>query len=250
MKHAEQSDNSMLSIAPAPTPLRGVGTKIPARRAALTIASGLSATLLCAGAAYAEPMPTRYQVTFERTWSSKTHPKDFPLLAHFSPVIGVTHDARYHPFTAGGKASDGLEKLCEEGKHQPLDAEIRAAIDKGTAGVLIETPDPIRDVPGKAVATFAIDRAHPMVSIAAMVAPSPDWCAVAADVMLMEGGQWAARKTVTLYAWDAGTDSGTTYRAFDSDTQPRGTIQLSDAPYFVKKDGQRNPVGQVTFIRQ
>lgn len=218
--------------------------------AARSIAASLSTTLLCLGTAYAEPAPAPYQVTFERTWSSNTHPKDFPLLAHFSPVIGVTHDARYSLFHTGGIATPGLEKLCEEGKHQPLDAEIRSAIENGTAGALIETPDPIRDVPGKAVATFAIDPAHPMVSIAAMVAPSPDWCAVAADVTLLENGRWVARKTVTLYAQDAGTDSGTTYRAFDNDTQPRGAIQLSDAPYFLQKDGKRNPVGQVTFVRQ
>jgi hypothetical protein len=88
-----------------------------------------------------------------------------------------------------------------------------------------------------------------MVSIGAMIAPSPDWCALAAEVALFEGGQWLATKTVTLYAWDVGTDSGTSYRAFDSDTQPRGPIQLNDAPYFLEK-GKRVPVGQVTFVRQ
>ena len=46
-----------------------------------------------------------------------------------------------------------------------------------------------------------------------------------------------------------GTDSATSYRAFDSDTQPRGSIQLNDTPYFVK-DGKRVPVGTVTFVRQ
>jgi hypothetical protein len=211
----------------------------------------LSAALLALGggrAASAES-PARYQVTFERTWSSQTHPADFPLLAHFSPVIGVTHDAKYDPFRIGGTASAGLEHLCEEGKHQPLDAEIRAAIATGAAGALIETPDPLRSVPGQAVASFEIDPAHPMVSIAAMIAPSPDWCAVAADVVLLENGQWVAQKTVVLEAWDMGTDSATTYRAFDSDTEPRGSIQLNDTPYFLK-DGKRVPVGSVTFVRQ
>ena len=165
------------------------------------IASAFSTALLGLATAHAEAPPgARYQVTFERTWSSETHPKDFPLLAHFSPVIGVTHDARYSPMHAGGTATPGLERLCEEGKHQPLDAEIRSAIEAGTAGTLIETPDPIRNVPGQAVASFEIDPAHPMVSIAAMIAPGPDWCAVAADVTLFEGGQWLPKKTVTLYA--------------------------------------------------
>ncbi|MGH8509249.1 MAG: spondin domain-containing protein [Gammaproteobacteria bacterium] len=214
------------------------------------IASALSTGLLGIVTAHAEaPRTASYQVTFERTWSSETHPKDFPLLAHFSPVIGVTHNASYSPFHAKGTATPGLERLCEEGKHQPLDAEIRSDTEAGTAGMLIETPDPIRDVPGQAVANFEIGATHPMVSIAAMIAPSPDWCAVAADVALFEGGQWLAKKTVTLYAWDVGTDSGTSYRAFDSDMEPRGPIQLSDAPYFVK-GGEHVPVGRVTFVRQ
>jgi hypothetical protein len=190
-----------------------------------------------------------YRVVFQRTWSSATHPEDFPLLAHFSPVIGVTHDGRYDPFREGGTASAGIEHLCEEGKHQPLDAEIRSAIAEGKAGTLIETPDPIRSAPGEATATFEVDREHPMVSIAAMIAPSPDWCAIAADVSLDEDGQWIAEKTVTLYAWDVGTDSATTYRALDADTQPRQPIRLNDLSYFVK-DGTRVAVGKVTFTRQ
>src|SRR5262245_25866424 len=193
--------------------------------------------------------PASYSVVFERTWSSDTHPQDFPLLAHFSPVIGVTHGAGYDPFRRGATATAGIEKLCEEGKHQPLDGEIEAAIARGNAGALIETPDPLRSVPGKAEAKFTIDAAHPMVSIAAMIAPSPDWCAIAADVELLEDGQWVGEKTVILEAWDVGTDSATSYRALDDDTQPRTSIQLNDRPYFVK-DGQRVAVGKVTFKRQ
>ncbi len=210
-------------------------------------ALALGALGLAATAAAAEP--ASYTVAFERTWSSDTHPQDFPLLAHFSPVIGVTHGAGYDPLRGGATASAGIEKLCEEGKHQPFDGEIKAAIAKGTAGALIETPDPLRSVPGKAETEFAIDAAHPKVSIAAMIAPSPDWCAIAADVELLENGQWVAEKTVILEAWDVGTDSAASYRALDDDTQPRAPIQQSDRPYFVK-DGKRVPVGKVTFKRQ
>jgi hypothetical protein len=221
------------------------------KRTARSIASACSTALVCLGgaqAASAEPA-VRYQVTFERTWSAETHPADFPLLAHFSPVIGATHNGSFEVFPKGEKASAGLEHLCEEGKHQPLDAEIRAAVAKGTAGALIETPDPLRSVPGKATASFEIDPAHPKVSIGAMIAPSPDWCAVAADVLLYENGQWVATKTIALEAWDMGTDSATSYRAFDDDTQPRGPIQLNETPYFVR-EGKRVPVGSVTFVRQ
>jgi hypothetical protein len=209
--------------------------------------SGLAAASAASASSAMEPV--HYQVVFERTWSETTHPQDFPLLAHFSPVIGLTHDGDYEPFHAGATASAGLERLCEEGKHQPLDGEIRAAVAKGDAGVLIETDAPLRSAPGRATASFAIDAAHPMVSIAAMIAPSPDWCAIAADVALFENGEWVAKKTVSLEAWDAGTDSASSYRASDADTQPRMPLQLNALPYFVK-EGKRVPVGTVTFVRQ
>jgi hypothetical protein len=201
-----------------------------------------------AGGAAAEPA-ARYQVTFERTWSSETHPRDFPLLAHFSPVIGVSHGPGFSLFRSGATATLGLEKLCEEGKHQPLDAELRAAIASGAAGALIETGEPIRSVPGSGSAVVEVDAAHPLVDIGAMIAPSPDWCAVAADVDLRDGSGWVSEKTVTLYAWDAGTDSANSYRAFDADQQPRGEVRPSDSPYFVA-EGAPTPVGSVRFVRQ
>ena len=80
-----------------------------------TLASTLSASLLCLGAAQAASAQdgARYQVTFERTWSAETHPKDFPLLAHFSPVIGQTHAPGQALFQDGGTPTPGLERLCE-----------------------------------------------------------------------------------------------------------------------------------------
>jgi hypothetical protein len=187
-----------------------------------------------------------YRVEFERTWSSDTHPQDFPLLAHFSPVIGATHDREFSLFRDGETATPGIEKLCEEGKHQPLDAEIRSAIDRAHAGALIETADPLRSVPQTASAEFEIDAAHPMVSIAAMIAPSPDWCAVATDVSLVEDGRFVDSRTAPLRAWDVGTDSATRYRALDADMQPRGHVQPSAAQYFA---GNAATVGRVTFTR-
>jgi hypothetical protein len=191
----------------------------------------------------------RYRVDFERTWSSDSHAKDFPLLAHFSPLIGVTQAEGYELIQSGGQATAGLETLCEQGKHQPLDAEIQAAMAAGQVGALIETSEPLRDVPQTAMTEFEVDTLHPTVTIAAMIAPSPDWCAVATDVVLVQNGRFADRVSVDLVAWDMGTDSADSYRAFDDDSNPRGRVMPSDSPYFQQKNGASNPVGKVTFTR-
>jgi hypothetical protein len=219
------------------------------KRSSMAMIAGL-AFALSAGAVHAQATAgsARYRVDFERTWSSHTHPDDFPLLAHFSPVIGATQAAGYELIPLGGTATPGLEMLCEEGKHQPLDAEIKASVSKGDAGALIETMEPLRDVPQTATTEFTIDAQHPTVTVAAMIAPSPDWCAVAANVPLMKDGKFVDQVSVELIAWDMGTDSATSYRAFDSDTKPRGKISKSESPYF-QKNGAPNPVGRVTFTR-
>lgn len=191
------------------------------------------------------PSSAKYTVTFQGSWSMATHPLEFPSSAHFSGLIGATHNTDYTIFRDGGSGTEGLEHLAEGGRHSPLDQEIKAAIKTGTAGALIES-GPIRPVPGKVEAVFEVDVKHPMVSMVAMLAPSPDWF-TGVSVDLMDNGEWVAEQTITVFAWDAGTDVGTTYKAPDADSME--TITLNGAPHF-NKDNQAIPVGSFTFVRQ
>jgi Spondin_N len=211
----------------------------------LGAAAAVAFALAIAQDAEAGSMSTTYAVTFEGSWSKATHPLEFPEGAHFSGLIGATHGTDYTIFVDGGRATEGLERLAEGGRHTPLDQEIKAALQVGTAGALIET-GPIKPVPGNAAATFEVDNEHQTVSIVAMIAPSPDWF-VGVSVDLRENGQWVAEKTVTAFAWDAGTDVGTTYKAPDANSGER--IAVNGAPHFLK-DGQSVPVGTFTFVRQ
>ena len=209
----------------------------------------LASTLLLLSAAPAfAGSSAHYSVTFDGTWSAETHPFEYPAGAHFSGLVGATHNGAYQIFREGGVATAGLERLSEMGAHKPLDDEIRAAIQDGKAGALFEGA-PIFGPPGKADSSFEIDERFPMVSLVAMVAPSPDWFAGVADVSLLENGNWVGEKTVALYAWDAGTDDGTTYKAPDADSQPRGPVTLNKSLHF-EVDGQRRPVATVTFTKQ
>ena len=194
----------------------------------------------------------QYRVVFTGTWTAATHPLEYPkagLLTgpHFSGLIGATHARGYAIFAPGTLPTPGLERLSEEGKHSPLDAEIKAAIAGGKAGVLFET-GPIRDMSKTEMALFRADAAHPLVSAVAMIAPSPDWFAGAADVDLREGGAWVESKEVVLYAYDAGGDDGTTYEAPDQDANPKHPTALNDSPHF-KRGAERIPVGRLSFTR-
>jgi hypothetical protein len=192
----------------------------------------------------------RYMVTFRSTWTEKTHPFEYPeagLLSgpHFSGLIGTTHGEGFALYKEGMIPTRGLERLSEEGKHSPLDEEINAAIESGKAGVLFET-GPIRDAAKAQMVEIAVDEKFPLVSAVAMIAPSPDWFAGAANISLMQDGNWVPTRTVELYAWDAGSDDGSTYEASDLDANPKKKTTKAMTRHFVV-DGAARPVATLVF---
>jgi len=196
--------------------------------------------------------PATYRVEFTPLWTKAAFPHEYPDTSlihrpHFSGLIGTGHDASYHVFAVGQPPTPGLERLSEMGKHDPLDAEIKAAIAAGHAVALSES-DPLKDFSQTATTQVAVDPAHPMVSIVAMIAPSPDWFAGVGDVNLMENGDWVATKTVDVQPYDSGGDNGTTYLADDDDANPKQPTSLNESAHF-KKDGAVQPVARITFTR-
>ncbi len=197
----------------------------------------------------AEPEPrAQYTVTFDAAWSAATHPEDFPGNPHFSGLIGATHNNEVRFWRVGRRASDGIKAMAERGSKTPLDEEIRAAKADGTADKLL-SGDGIARSPASVSLDFVIRRDHPLVTLVSMVAPSPDWFAGVSALSLLEEDRWIDELTVELFAYDAGTDSGTTYASADRPTSPREPIQqIEGRPLAV--GGQVAPVGRFTFTRR
>lgn len=194
-----------------------------------------------------------YTVIFRSNWTKANHPFEYPEPGvvtgpHFSGIIGAAHNTGYTLFAEGTLPTPGLEKLSEEGKHAPLDDEIRAAIMTDAASQLFES-GPLRDFADSVVTTVRVDAAHPLVSLVAMIAPSPDWFTGARNIDLMENGRWVQSRTLELNAWDAGGDAGTTYKAADMDLARKNATALNRTRHFLK-NGQPVPVATVTFVRK
>jgi hypothetical protein len=209
--------------------------------AAAAAAVGLSAVSVPALAEEAN-----YEVTVTSTWTAANFPLEYPeanLITgpHFSGVIGASTNGKYEPYKLGSMPTPGLERLSEEGKHSPLDEEIKAAVAAGTAGMLFEG-DPLKDFSKTATTKVHVTSAYPMVSAVMMIAPSPDWFAGVSDVKLMDGGKFVAGKTVELYAYDSGGDDGATYKASDVDNNPEKATTTASTKHFGGK-----PVGKITF---
>lgn len=183
-------------------------------------------TLLTA-ATSASAVTTSYDVTFTGKWTTAASaPVARPGGAHFSPLIGATHNSSYNLFQTGTAASQGIEDMAEIGSRTALTNEINAAIPGGNVDSLIV---PGGNIGAEASFTFRIevDSDHSLFSLTSMIAPSPDWFVGVRNFDLRSGGSWINSATVDLNSYDAGTEDGNTFSLNNSATTG-GTIQLLD----------------------
>ena len=200
----------------------------------------LTAKVRCAGT-------QTYQVRFSSTWSAGTHGTGlgFPTGAHYSLPVGVTHSSAVSFGGIAQSATAGIENMAELGGVDIITSEFVATSASDCA---FKAPSTINPSPGEVSWTFPVSESFPLVTLLVMLAPSPDWFTGTFGTNLRENGQWVDR-TVDLYAWDAGTDSGTTFLAADQNTSPAGILSLLAVdPFFV--GSAYVSVGKFFFTRQ
>jgi len=115
------------------------------------------------------------------------------------------------------------------------------------------------NVNGKTFAVFRVDRKHHLMSLVSMLGPSPDWIVgVSALELCLRNCSWFENKTLNLYPWDAGTDSGITYMSTNDVTSPREKIrritpsQPADprSPFFDPSGSDMKPLARIVVTRQ
>ena len=189
----------------------------------------------------------RYKLTFNATWSVQTHPNEFPSSAHFSGLIGMTHNSSVMLFTKGELASDGIKNMAETGGKNPLEMEIQSFISNGTGSNLISGGG-INSSPGEVSLEFNIVSTHSLVSLVSMLAPSPDWFIAVSNINLIENNEWVTSKTITIDIYDSGTDNGSTFRSPDEPTLPPLPVDnITTPPLAVNKVVA--PLGSITFTK-
>ena len=186
-----------------------------------------------------------YDLTFTATWTSSTHPTNFPPNPHFSGMIGGTHDSTVSFWDTGAIASEGIKRMAELGSKGPLRSEINQAISALNANAVVEGS--VMNSPGSQTITFDIRPSWNRVTVTSMVAPSPDWfVGVSGLDLLGSDGNWIDSLEVDLFVYDAGTDSGSDYTSPNQETIPREPIsRITSSPFLV--DGSVKPVGTFRF---
>lgn len=180
-------------------------------------------------------------VVFEATWSDTTHPDDYPAGAHFSSLIGATHNDVINFWRPGELASQGIKDVAERGAIGEFQRAIRDEIYTSTAYAVISGSN--AGSPDVVSTDFILSPEYPLFTMVTMIAPSPDWFVGVYDVLLYENGRWLDHY-IELYPWDAGTDSGTTYTSSNEVTDPPQPISLiTDGPA-----GNGEPFGSFSIL--
>lgn len=168
-----------------------------------------------------------YNIKFEATWSSDSHPDDYDSSAHFSPFVIYSYNGTDlgRIFTVDSISSPGMKEMAETGAIGMLVEEIRQIIDSNNA---LNYAKAVKiDSPGQTEIMLNFTQEFSQFMFVSMIAPSPDWF-VAAEADLFKEGQWVDKIILDVISFDAGTDSGDSLTAENSDTNPKQTISRFD----------------------
>lgn len=167
-----------------------------------------------------------YTITFQSTWSETTHPfAGFPASAHWSNLVGATHNEDVTFWELGGLASPGIENVAELGSNGVFNSEVNAAIAAGDAGQWIQEGFSPFAAISSATADIVVQPDYPLLTLATMIAPSPDWFSGVSGLSLQdENGNWIESIVVDVYPYDAGTEEGNTYSGSNPATNPPESI--------------------------
>lgn len=167
-----------------------------------------------------------YELRFEGRWVA---PAAIPGSAHFTQLIGATHNAAGSIYNLGDLATQGVENVAELGSVGVLTSEINASIAAGNADNLILGTDTFITPVEVDTFTFTANTSHSQFSVLTMLAPSPDWFVGVNNLDLLDGsGNWRQQIVLDLNSYDAGTEDGFGFSLSNPATTPQAAIQNLD----------------------
>ena len=171
-----------------------------------------------------------YEVRFVFDWNSTDFPNEYPSSAHFSPLVGWVHEKDHSYFKEGELASSGIEQMAETGSTTTLVNELEALIDQNE-GLATYTGSGLNSGVGTISIDIEVNRDFPAVSLASMLAPSPDWFVACVSVNLLdEDNEFVLEKTLVGHVYDAGTEDGCGFSLNNSETMPQIPITRITEP--------------------
>ncbi|XMO86900.1 spondin domain-containing protein [Algibacter sp. AS12] len=175
-----------------------------------------------------------YNISITTIWNTTEH-TTLPNNAHWSPLVGATHKNPNDiiEFGVPTPSTNGIKDIAEIGVNTNFENEINTLISAGKANqYLVQDFAPFAGNNSTAsLNNIEISEDFPLITLASMVAPSPDWFIAINSLNLRSGNNsinngWKDTFTLDVFAYDAGTDSGTEYTSSNTITNPREPISM------------------------
>ncbi|MCB0220201.1 MAG: spondin domain-containing protein [Chrysiogenetes bacterium] len=192
-----------------------------------------------------------YRLVFASEWIAANF-ESYPTGAHFAMFTGATHNENVTFWEPGGMATLGIERMAEDGLNQTFANEIDAQIvatnarSKFSGSTLFVTTGA-----SSRTINFPIWGSHTLVTVASMIAPTPDWFVGVNGVDLCDAMTgWKEEVVVEAFAYDAGTETGTGWTLTNPPEDPHLPIaMIPGAPFRDMVGGTLRRVGTFTFTR-
>ena len=182
----------------------------------------------------------RYTITFNGSWNSSDH-GTLPGNAHWSDLVGATHNSTISFWESGSLASAGIEDVAEIGNNTAFNSEVDTAISNGNADQwLREGFSPNVALGTCLIMDVIVTEDHPLLTLVSMIAPSPDWFVGVNDISLLDGSNnWKNNITIDMFPYDAGTEDGTNYSTSNTASNPLQNIfsRINMTPFNDQKVG-------------
>lgn len=187
-----------------------------------------------------------YEISVTTIWNATDH-TSIPTDPHWSALAGATHKNPNDILQFGAPApiTDGIKDIAETGNTNNFQSEING---NSNADQFLRQPFSPRAAENSlASLSVVVSEDFPYITLVSMVAPSPDWFIAINSENLRSGNPsinngWKDTYTLDMFAYDAGTDSGTDYESGNSVTSPRQNIaMISGTPI------NGNRMGTITF---
>ncbi|WP_323788603.1 spondin domain-containing protein [Psychroserpens sp.] len=194
-----------------------------------------------------------YDITFSSVWENEIVDPVFgnstapiPGNAHWSNLVGATHNSNYTLVEMGTLASTGVKNVAETGNNDALMAEVMNQImPLGNADQWLQEPfSPFDNISSATLSGVVVSSDFPLLSLVSMIAPSPDWMIAINSINLRDGSTWKNEIIIPLFPYDAGTDSGANYTSANQPTLPNPepiSVLINQSPFNAK------PIGTMTI---
>ncbi|KAK7582754.1 hypothetical protein V9T40_014199 [Parthenolecanium corni] len=167
------------------------------------------------------------------------------------------HSRNMTMWTEGQYATEGLRQIAEFGSRSIMESE------------LLEKKKHLRSLIKMAglwyprmnlntSTTFRVDKRRNLISLAAMLGPSPDWFTGISNLNLCtKDCSWIENKVLDLGLYDAGTDSGISYMSPNAPTLPQERVyritsrypEDPRAPFYSMEGEEMKPIGRLYLHR-